>query len=284
VSMSTKEDNHEMEDELATNLLDRLSGALLPATGPSDPEVARLERRQLELLGLLPYELEAGAPSAESRDRLLAKLRPEDPRYSRKPVPERVVAMPSTSWRSWALPLAASLVLVVLGVLVWNQTDLIRDQRATIDRLAAELSESNVQATQLVEYEEQLAAMQEQLKLVTSKGVEVCTLHPEYAGAVASNARGTLFVASDHQKWYLRIDDLEPCPLGRAYQLWFVNEDGTAVDGGILQIQKGVDLEITSDNMPQGTVAVNVTLEPAGGSQSPSGPLVLYGNEVMRIL
>ena len=282
--MSTKEENPEMADEFAAELLDRLNGATPPIAGPRDPEAARREREQLELLGLLPYELDEEVPSAEGRQRLMAELRREDPRYSGEQVPAEIVAMPNTSWKSWVMPLAASLVLVVLGVQVWHQTDLIRDQRTTIDQLAEQLSESNVRATQLVEYEQQLAAMQEQLALVTSRGVEVCTLHPEYAGAVATNARGTLFVASDHQKWYLRIDDLEPCPLGRSYQLWFVTEDGTAVDGVILQIQEGVELEITSDGMPQGTVAVNVTLEPAGGSSEPSGPLILYGNEVMRIL
>jgi anti-sigma-K factor RskA len=126
--------------------------------------------------------------------------------------------------------------------------------------------------------------MQEQLSLVTSKGVEVCTLHPKAVEAANSGARGKLFVASDHQHWYLRIDDLLPCPQGRSYQLWFVTADGSAIDGGILEVEHGVQLEVISDSMPNGTVAVNITLEPAGGSESPSGPSILYGDEVMRIL
>ena len=59
---------------------------------------------------------------------------------------------------------------------------------------------------------------------------------------------------------------------------------GFRIDGGILQIEHGVELEITADTMPEGTGEGSVTLEPEGGSTEPSGPLVLHGDEVMRIL
>lgn len=289
--MST-DDNHPetLGDELAVELLERLNTILIPRTGPGDAEAARFERQAVELIGLLPYQLEEEALSGATRERLMAAIRGEDieprnllPTTTRSEFGQ-VVPMPQRTWQSWVLPLAASVIIAFLGVFLWQQVGQSAAQQATIDRLATQLSETNIQATQLTQYEKELQAMQEQLALVTSKGVEVCALKPEYAAAVETNARGTLFVASDHQHWYLRIDDLEPCPLGRSYQLWFVTQDGTAVDGGILQIEHGVELEVTSDSMPQGTVEVSITLEPAGGSTAPSGPLVLHGNEVMRIL
>lgn len=285
--MSMDDRNPEMiGDRVATDLLDRLNDLVALAPGSVDAEATTLERETVELLGLLPYELEEQVPSPAVKEGLMAAIRGEEgePVPLAVSAPAEVVAMPARSWQSWVLPLAASLIIAFLGVTAWRQFSALEEHRGTIDRLAAQLSETNVQSTQLAEYQEQLQSMQEQLALVTSKGVEVCTLQPKYVGAVETNARGTLFVASDHQHWYLRIDDLEPCPLGRSYQLWFVTEDGTAVDGGILQIEHGVELEITADTMPEGTVEVSVTLEPEGGSTEPSGPLVLHGDEVMRIL
>ena len=285
--MSMDENNPEiMEDPVTTDLLDRLNDRIAPSSESADAESETLERETIELLGLLPYGLEELKPSPSTKARLMAAVRGEDrdQDHITSQAPAEVVAMPARSWQSWLLPLAASLIIAFLGVSVWQQFSRLEEQQSTIDRLASQLSETNIESTQLAEYEEQLQSMQEQLALVTSKGVEVCTLQPKYVGAVETNARGTLFVASDHQHWYLRIDDLEPCPLGRSYQLWFVTEDGTAVDGGILQIEHGVELEVTADTMPQGTVEVSVTLEPAGGSAEPSGPLVLHGDEVMRIL
>lgn len=285
--MSTHENPPEMnEDQVAADLLDRLNDLVAPSSESADAEASTLQRETIELLGLLPYELEEQVSSPSIKEGLMAAIRGEDGVQGPVTVatPAEVVAMPARGWQSWVLPLAASLIIAFLGVSVWRQFSDLEEQRSTIDRLASQLSETNVQSTQLAGYQEQLQSMQEQLALVTSKGVEVCTLQPKYVGAVETNARGTLFVASDHQHWYLRIDDLEPCPQGRSYQLWFVTEDGTAVDGGILQIEHGVELEITADTMPQGTVEVSVTLEPAGGSAEPSGPLVLHGDEVMRIL
>lgn len=274
------------EDQVAAGLLDRLNDTPGPLFESDESAPGTLQREYIELLGLLPYAMEEQVPMPASRERLLAAVQGEGVDAASVPVqsPAEIVAMPASRWNSWAMPLAASLVIALLGVSVWRQFGQLEEQQTTIDRLASQLSETNVQSTQLVEYEAELQAMREQLALVTSQGVEVCTLKPQYAAAAETNARGTLFVASDHQHWYLRIDDLEPCPLGRSYQLWFVTGDGTAVDGGILQVEHGVELEVTSDSMPKGTVEVNVTLEPAGGSTAPSGPLVLHGNEVMRIL
>jgi anti-sigma-K factor RskA len=288
--MSTHDTHAEATDEqLAVDLFDRLNTILIPQMEPEDAQAALLQREAIEVIGLLPYQLEEQPPSAATRERLMAAVRGEDVDQVGVPVAApplggKVVSISQRTWQSRFLPLAAALIIALLGAFLWQQFAQLQDQQQTIDRLASQLSETNMQATQLTQYQEELETMQAQLALVTSQGVEVCALKPRYAAAAETNARGTLFVASDHQHWYLRIDDLEPCPLGRSYQLWFVTEDGTAVDGGVLQIEHGVELEVTSDSMPQGTVEVSITLEPAGGSTAPSGPLVLHGNEVMRLL
>jgi hypothetical protein len=181
------------------------------------------------------------------------------------------------------LPLAAVLAVALLGVSAWQQVRL-EGQRGTIEELAERLSEANRQSARLADFSRQLEAARDRLALVTSRGVEVCGLYPVDVEPSGILPRGMLFVAADHQHWYLRIDGLEPCPEGRTYQLWFMKGDGSAETGGLLQVEAGVGLEVTSEVMPEGTVAVSVTLEPAGGSARPTGPSVLYGDEVMRFL
>jgi anti-sigma-K factor RskA len=283
--MTTKEDIFEMnEDRVLERLLDRLNEGVVPSSAGGEDDAEAMLHEYTELLGLIPYELAPMAATAAARQKLMQTIRGRLPEKVDTSKPGQVVEISASRWLKTALPLAASIAIVLLGVVGW-QSFQMAEQESTVDQLSQRLSQVNIESTgQLAEFENHMRRMQEQLALVTSKGVEVCTLHPKVAEAAQTGARGTLFVAADHQHWYLRIDDLEPCPQGRAYQLWFVKADGTPVDGGILEIEHGVELEVTSDTMPDGTVAVNITLEPAGGSVAPSGPSILYGDELMRIL
>lgn len=283
--MSTKENGAETaEDDLVEELLNRFSSTVPPALPPLDVESAVLAREFTEVFGLIGYANDPLSPAESVKNRLMEAVRAEEPVSSSEAAPGDVVKMPASRWPNWALPMAASVALALLGVSGW-QFARLDAQGATIESLAEQLSVKNVELVEVATgFDNELGRMQNQLALVTSQGVEVCKLYPQVADVAKTGARGALFVASDRQHWYLRIDDLEPCPQGRTYQLWFVRGDGTSVDGGILDVKHGIELEVTSDSMPDGTIAVHVTLEPAGGSQEPSGPTVLYGDEVMRIL
>lgn len=270
-----------MADRVVEAILRRLDGDPLPALESLDRQSEATLREFTELVGLLPYELAPTAPSAETRGRLIAALADvtRGAPVAARSVPDR----PPARSRRWALPVAAGLALGLLGVSVW-QSARLGERRATIERLAERLSQADREAAELAGFRRQLQAARSNLSLVTSKGVEVCSLYPPGAEAAAEVPRGTLFVTADQRQWYLRIEGLEPCPEGRAYQLWFHFADGTAASGGLLEIESGAGLEVTSESMPAGTIAVSITLEPAGGSSQPSGQPVLYGDEVMRIL
>jgi hypothetical protein len=165
------------------------------------------------------------------------------------------------------------LALALLGSSAWlflqNQ-----EQRAAIVRLE---HETRRLAGALGEVGEARA----NVALLTSRGVAFCPLRPA-AGAPAA-ASGALFVAADHQHWYLAVHGLAPCPQGRHYQLWFHTPQG-AVAGGVFDPRPGEKVELGSPTMPAGTRAVSITLEPASGAQQPSGPQILYGEELSRLL
>jgi hypothetical protein len=278
----------ERDDAIVDRLLEALSRSedaperLLDEL--TDEDERRVCREYLETIGLLAYESEPMPLAPEVKERLMAAL---------EPVRATVASFPSTEqrspgvergsrWHDWALPLAAGLVFALLGLSGWQYVQLER-QRESIDRLAGQLDQAHQQSAQLAEYQGRLESLNSRLALVTSSGVEVCTLKPVGDPAPAES-RGVLFVAADRQHWYLKIDGLLPCPQGRSYQVWFINEDGVPVSGGTFDPKVGVRVELSSETMPTGTVAVSITLEPAGGSPEPSGPDVLYGDEAMRIL
>lgn len=73
----------------------------------------------------------------------------------------------------------------------------------------------------------------------------------------------------------LIAEDMQAPPEGRAYQLWFIDEDGTAVSAGLMPRDDADHLEVLLDGDPTGAAAVGITVEPAGGSDQPtSDPLV----------
>ncbi len=275
-----------LEDRLAGDLLDRLNETVLPAEGsvPTDDATEDGSRAYLEVVGLLPYELEPMVPSAATRERILSgldgKVEPSHGAGYEEPPP--LPKSGSGDWRSWALPLAAGLALALVGVSGWQRLHIERQQEEIV-RLDGRLEEVTVESEELARYRQGLQEAQAKLAVLSASGVEVCSLFP-VEDRLAASPTATLFVAPDHQHWYLRIDDLEPSPEGHAYQLWFITDRGAQVSAGTFDPRPGARTELTSETMPGGTVAVSVTLEPVGGSAEPSGEPLLYGDEVMRIL
>lgn len=275
-----------LEDRLAGDLLDRLNQSILPASDTADDASESLLRSYLEIVGLLPYELDAVEPSSATKEKLMASLREEGESWHAKRQ-EEVVLLSSIQgtggWKSWALPLAAGLVLALVGVSGWQRAHMKR-QQDEMAQLAGHLREVNLQSGELARYQQELLEAQAKLSVLAASGVEVCSLHPMEERLAAAPPTATLFVAPDHQHWYLRIDGLEPSPEDRAYQLWFITAEGAQVSAGTFDPRPGARTELTATTMPGGTVAVSVTVEPLGGSSEPSGPPLLFGDEVMRIL
>jgi hypothetical protein len=274
-----------------------------------------LARLYTEVLGLLPAELEPVAPRPEGRARLLAAVSGEPkpvpvpdpatqeiaPRSASQPEPVARPAVVSREApvapapppprramaaapprRSWPLALAASLALVLGGLCGW-----LLQQRAaqdvTIETLRAELEGERRKAEQVVAQMNQASQRMERMRtnfaLVTAPAVTVSPLHPV---GEPSRARGMLFVAPDHQHWYMAVHDLPPAAPGRDYQLWWVADGGT-FSGGTFDTRPGEKMELSSETMPANTRDVMITLEAEGGAQAPTGPQVLRAAGVYDI-
>jgi len=275
-------------DELILELLGELEGDERESIdAPSDLDGIdreRLRRLDVELLGSLPFALEPVEPRPELRAELLAAVAGEGQSGVAsfvRPPRERPLRR-----LGWALPLAATLAVAGLALagLLFGQ---LQAQKRTVADLQAELESVRGSITQVAALRETMLEAKRQLALVGTRGVEVCPLRPRDAGPAAGveGPWGVLYVAPDHQHWYLSVHGLEPTPEGHAYQLWFV-ADGRPVSAGTFSVEPGDPVELSSETMPAGTSAVLVTLEPTGGVAEPRGPEVLFGDgaEAMRVL
>ncbi len=267
-----------------------------------DETAETLARLYTEVLGLIPSALDPVAPGIGSRERLLAAIgaapaaqpvpepRPVPALASVRPAPASPAAIPEAAavrpvMRSapgpiprrhsrWPLAMAAALALAFAGTSVWLWTlqqrqsaeiAQLRQEMATQRQLAARAGEEGLQARTEME------KMRDRFALVTSPAVLVRPLRP-VSGQTA--ARGMLFVAPDHQHWFLSVEGLPPAVEGGVYKLWWVTEQGPQ-DGGSLVTQSGEKVQMGSNQMPTGITAVMVTLEPDPGAAQPTGPEIL---------
>jgi len=236
-------------------------------SGLSAAERADVERRNLEVCGLLPWALDPVEPSPRLAAAILERA-----------AGSKAAAFPSAPRRprSWLLPLAAALAVVAIGVAA-NLARTARQQRLELAALASRVEEL---ARDAVEFEDGLARALQNLRLVSSRGVEICPLRPVADAAGTDEPHGLLFVAADHQHWYVRVSGLPTAP-DRFYRLWFEGPDGTLIPAGNLA---GDELELSSPTMPEGTRAAYVTLETEPSPAAPSGEIVLSGAEMIRLL
>jgi hypothetical protein len=282
-------------------------------------ETDTLARLYAEVTGLIPYELEPVEPAPGVRTRLMALVHGDEtqpaasmisavpaasanqaaPVPRSAPVPLRPsqevrASRPASSAQGsaarrapkrWPLALAAILSFLLLGLSGWLYLQL-GQQRETIASLQRELDTERARVAEMTEEARKIQAsaldMREKFSLVTSPAVEVSPMRPVGAPAPQPYARGTLFVASNHQHWYLALDGLQPAAQGKAYKLWFVADQGP-VSGGSFTAQPGAPIELSSKHMPAGTKGVMVTLEDDPQAPAPAGPEILRAAAVYQI-
>jgi hypothetical protein len=211
-------------------------------------------------------------------------VRPASQEYRRPasltPPPRRVVRP-----ARWPLALAASLALLFAGAAGFLYLQL-GQQRNTIDALGQQLDLERGRAASAVKQARQSEAdslsMRDKFALITSPAVQASPMRPPAANPLQPAARGVLFVASDHQHWYLHLHGMEPAPAGKMYKLWFMAEGGP-VSGGVFTARRGEPVELSSKEMPAGIKAVKVTLEADPQAPKPAGPEVLQAAGVYQL-
>jgi hypothetical protein len=280
-----------------------------PGSPRQDETTETLSRLYTEVLGLIPYELAPVAPSAGARERLLAavggearpaapaavaepaRVPPPVPVQAPRPAPPRPAPPPAAVQparvRRWPLALAATLALALLGLSGWLYSQM-GAQGATITELRRQLALERVRSEGAVARVRQLENegfdMRQGLNLVGSRAVLVSPMRPAAPPGQPPQqpeAHGMLFVAADHQHWYLSLQGLRPAPAGQVYKLWFVAD--RPMGSGAFTARPGEPVDLSSQHMPAGTRGAMVTLERDPDAPAPTGPPILQAGPPSQI-
>jgi len=175
---------------------------------------------------------------------------------------------------------AAAGVALVMAGLVARELRLAgtrNEEVATLTRqnqiLAARLDE---QARTLGSVRDALEAQAEILRLVGGPRVLSATLAPQ--GAAAGTGRVLLDVGSGSAG--LVLTGVVPAPEGKTYELWAIRGGKPPEPAGLVKVdpQRGVAMSVPSLAAPGEITAFAVSIEPLGGSSTPTGPIVFVGS------
>ena len=211
----------------------------------------------------------ASAPPPELRARVLDAARSD-----------AASSAASRAVRRWRLvgAVAAVLALALAGLLA-NVSRLAGLRGRQIEELAASnaalVARLDIQAGELATVRAALESQAGVLRIVTSPRTVVASL----AGQPGVTGSGRMVVDAASGEAALLVAGLDPAPAGKTYELWAVRGTQAPEPAGLFSMGAG---GWTAVRMP-GLAAVAeitafaVSLEPAGGSPQPTGPIVLAG-------
>lgn len=214
----------------------------------------------------LALSVPTAEPSPQVRDRIMSAVRSE-PR-SQESKQSRVFEFPPGRRASWAAfgrvgAIAAAvlfLVLIIWIVVLWQENRALRQRR---DQLY----------TQLDYIEKEANVSNELLTIMSTPGAKTTVLSGSGPGTGAS----AQLVYNPGGRAMLVANRLPPVPAGKEYQLWFIVGNNPPIPGATFSPDETGQGEL-SDNVPRqardgGVFAI--TLEPAGGSITPTSAIYL---------
>jgi anti-sigma-K factor RskA len=284
---------------------DRFAADALLATSPASRE----ELRQLrEVVALLPYAAPAVEPPDRLRQRLMARVAASD---TRTEAPTTLAPSPARPRRAWAMPaIAAVLAIALLGLagLSWSLNSAVarlddknRALVTTLDDLQAALADTRTRQDEL---EAQLAAGQNELaevraalqsseerigqlnaeiarddyviSFVSAPGVATRQLAPAEA---TTSARGEMYMYPGNSSAVVLFSGLPPLAPGQVYQFWLADGSTQVAGATFVADSSGIGhIVVQAPREVNAFRQVMVTVEPEGGSSSPSENVVLAGS------
>jgi anti-sigma-K factor RskA len=227
-------------------------------------------RRELEALradtALLALSATGPQPPARSRDRLLKAVAAE-PRVEKRNQQRYAVGRLRRRWATLA-PVTVMLLLAVFSILLWrdlrNTRQALRHTHAELEQLQLELARTHKDLAEAKMVHDLLHAPDAwPLTLVSKK-----TPPQPQIKTVYSKQQGTLL---------LMASNVTPLPENKIYQLWLMPADGSAPMsvGWFKPDSKGNGMMFHKMSSGVAAKGFAVTVENAGGSQTPTMPIVM---------
>ncbi len=221
-----------------------------------------------ETAAALALALPQTDPSPALKGRVLSEARrarmlPSDARRGRVPLPPVSHIQRASRWRMSLSSLVASVALLLAaGSTIWAMS-----LRSELDAQNARIATLSERANNYARVTAVLQAADTQIRVLAS---------PDGA----PEAFGRVYIDPDTSEGMLMVRNLPPLPQGRVYQLWVAGADGTRESAGLLTWTDKAGNGYTLIKCPEKLSRwrwFNVTEEPSGGSQTPTGSRVLGG-------
>lgn len=254
---------------------------------PDDPTIG-VDERELDDLALEALaEAYATTPPADLRRRVLAEARTSAP-ASTGHAARRALGR----WRAVGA-LAATLALVLGGLLVRTRQELAATDARRVAELAAldarraaevaALERSNGELTARLDQQERrlvglrtaLEAQAQVLRVLGGPRTVTAALAPQEG----RTGTGQVHVDPDTGEGAVVLAGVPALDPGRVYELWALRGDAPPEPAGLLEPAEGDVLvaRVPTLARPGEVTAFAVSIEPTGGSKSPTGPIVLVG-------
>lgn len=213
-------------------------------------------------LALIALSAEQYPAPAGAFDRLQARMRES------APSPEHMTTTASTPSRRsrwavvtpWAIAAALAIACSILGYRVSSLNDALDGESRLVSNLAVKAS----RAQQVLEVLN--APDAQRVTLTTTKVPPAPTAHTVYLAE-----RGALVMEASH---------LQPVPVGKTYELWVIPANGAApIPAGTFRPNSEGYASVVLPKLPSGVPAkaFGITIENAGGSATPTAPIILSG-------
>jgi len=211
-------------------------------------------------VALLALSAEPQEPSLEVRQRLMEKVRAEANPAGSASVAARTEPSRSSLWNfAWG---ALAVALAVFALYLWNankslQDELTRQEAATRAQVA------------LVERARAIAALLSSPQTVTVNLAPKSPLATLPGRVMYNSQQGSLIYAGT----------LPQLGAGKSYELWVIPESGNPIPAGVFSAEANGDANVVLPKIPTGVAAkaFAVTIEPAGGTAAPTGPMAQVG-------
>ncbi len=269
------DDRHISLEELALHAMQALTSEESAAVRLHLSECAECREQLAEISGdlaLVAMSVEQHPVPEGARERFVNRITAtpaKSPQPAMAPVipivPEKR-APRFASWIPWTAVAAMLIVSAALGLRAYILNQQLESEDALIrrqERLIQARNAENLKARALLDV--LTAPNAQRVVLTTGK-----TPPAPSARAVYLPSRGALI---------LQASNMQPLPADKTYELWVIPASGAPIPSGIFRPDASGSASVVLPSIPLGVPAkaFGITIENAGGSATPTAPIILSG-------
>ena len=211
----------------------------------------------------------AVTPPAESWSKIEARIAGQQQtsgRRARRP-----------AWLPWTVSFIAAAACAILLVKAWTYRNALIAQNAEISQLRGASAERDACRQELEAFKKGSQAERAALALLELPSTQLVPISPTPGST--STSRGTALLNMEERRAVVLLSALLPA-VGRDYELWVIRAGSPPVPAGILKPGEDgraiaeIDRSLLQAGRPD---ILAVTIEPPGGSPTPTLPVIIIG-------